>query len=645
MASDQVRDVVRVMCVQTKPVLRIALMGYLLSCSSFPVLAQTVTWNSPGGGSWFVPGNWTPAGVPTSANNAIIDNSTATVTIDGGVAPQASSLSISGNTVVSVSVPDISGLNAITLTGAGANLNTTLTSLDMTGSSSAGSVSINAVGQNLSTYLDGAVRFLDTSTAANAILTASNQGQFDFAGNSTAGNATITVNAGGQVGFEENASAGTSRITNNAGGLVVFGMFSTGNTATVINNAGGVVDISYSAVEFLGPGFTTGNGFVNIGSLSGAGNVFLGESQLILGNLGGNDVISGVISDGMSSQFNAYASVLLGAPPLAFTGGSINKVGSGTLTLTGINTYTGGTTITGGVLAIGADSAIGAAMGPLTFNGGTLRFNSQFDLAATRAITLNAPGGTIDTNGFTTTIAQGMAGPGGLGVTGAGTLVLAGPNTYAGTTTIASATTLRAAAVNSFSPNSAVILAPAATLALAGFNQTVAGLTNAGLAQLNAPGAAPGTLLTVNGNYIGQGGTIALNTFLGGDASASDRLVINGGHASGDTGLLITNVGGPGAATMQGIQVVQAINGGTTDANAFRLTNRVTAGAFEYQLNRTGENWYLQSFLTPTPPQEPGPPRRAFRPHYPALQAGGGSLRADTSTWPLDECNDAGHAA
>jgi hypothetical protein len=50
------------------------------------------------------------------------------------------------------------------------------------------------------------------------------------------------------------------------------------------------------------------------------------------------------------------------------------------------------------------------------------------------------------------------------------------------------------------------------------------------------------TLTTVN--YIGTGGTIGLNTFLGTDGSPSDRLIINGGTATGSSLLRITNTGG-----------------------------------------------------------------------------------------------------
>ena len=69
---------------------------------------------------------------------------------------------------------------------------------------------------------------------------------------------------------------------------------------------------------------------------------------------------------------------------------------------------------------------------------------------------------------------------------------------------------------------------------------------------------------------MGQSGVLSLNTYLGADASPSDKLVVDGGAATGATALRITNQAGPGAKTTgDGIQVVQAINGGTTAPGAF----------------------------------------------------------------------------
>jgi outer membrane autotransporter protein len=120
--------------------------------------------------------------------------------------------------------------------------------------------------------------------------------------------------------------------------------------------------------------------------------------------------------------------------------------------------------------------------------------------------------------------------------------------------------------------------------------------------------------LTVS-NYIGVGGLIGLNTFLGTDSSPSDKLVISGGSGSGSTAIRVTNAGGPGAPTVSdGILLVQAINGATTTPTAFSLARPVTAGAFDYFLFRGGvspgsqDSWFLRSSLVgpPIPPLTPG---------------------------------------
>ncbi|WP_337264336.1 MULTISPECIES: autotransporter family protein [unclassified Serratia (in: enterobacteria)] len=115
-------------------------------------------------------------------------------------------------------------------------------------------------------------------------------------------------------------------------------------------------------------------------------------------------------------------------------------------------------------------------------------------------------------------------------------------------------------------------------------------------------------------DYTGTGGVITLNTYLEGDDSPSDRLLIDGGHASGNTTLHIMGTGGQGALTVgDGIRVVDTANGATTDAGAFVLGNRVAAGAYEYQLYHGGrqdtggdandQNWYLRNTVIVNPPE------------------------------------------
>lgn len=108
----------------------------------------------------------------------------------------------------------------------------------------------------------------------------------------------------------------------------------------------------------------------------------------------------------------------------------------------------------------------------------------------------------------------------------------------------------------------------------------------------------PRTLTTTS--LVGQGGTINMNINLANPDFPADMLVIDGGQATGKTWLNFTNAGDAGlglATTGDGIKVVDAINGATTDAGAFALGSKLQAGAYNYVLNHgaADENWYLSS--------------------------------------------------
>ncbi|SSW68204.1 Antigen 43 [Achromobacter veterisilvae] len=144
----------------------------------------------------------------------------------------------------------------------------------------------------------------------------------------------------------------------------------------------------------------------------------------------------------------------------------------------------------------------------------------------------------------------------------------------------------------------------------------------------NPADAAQYKTLTV-GNYAGAGGSIALNTWLGGSGSASDKVVIDGGQASGTTSIVVRNTGGGGALTTgDGIAVVETVNGGTSDAASFSLAGRAAAGAYEYRLYRGGsanpDAWYLRSSLETDPDQgggETGRPAPEYRVEVPLNMA------------------------
>ncbi|WP_175837236.1 autotransporter outer membrane beta-barrel domain-containing protein [Burkholderia anthina] len=150
--------------------------------------------------------------------------------------------------------------------------------------------------------------------------------------------------------------------------------------------------------------------------------------------------------------------------------------------------------------------------------------------------------------------------------------------------------------------------------------------------------------LVVTGDYAARNGKLVLHTVLQDDASPTDRLVIDGGHASGDTGIVVKRSGGDGAPTTVGIPLVETRNGGTTDPTAFTLDatsdgyrngfGTLSAGGYDYMLKRGGgdggqaDDWYLVSAAKPQPPDppigpeiDPPPPPRAAAPEPDAYLA------------------------
>ena len=246
---------------------------------------------------------------------------------------------------------------------------------------------------------------------------------------------------------------------------------------------------------------------------------------------------------------------------------------------------------------------------------GTLNIGAGVGNPAVAPGTLTAPSvafgsgtGTINFNHTSSNyvFAPAISGGGSVNVL-AGATILTADNSYTGRTTVSGGTL----AVGDFAHPSAALsgggpITVGSGGTLGGYGSVTGSVINSGVI---APGSAtpgfagsPMGAFTINGNYTGVGGAMALNTVLGGDGSPSDRLVISGGMASGSTIVHVTNVGGVGAETTgNGIQVVSAVGGATTAAGAFALSaGELRAGAFDYDLFRGGvsgspNDWFLRS--------------------------------------------------
>ncbi|MGN6232933.1 MAG: autotransporter family protein [Trinickia sp.] len=445
------------------------------------------------------------------------------------------------------------------------------------------------------------------------------------------GNDTLNLETGSSVSGTINGGGGANLLTLGGAGsdtlptkITNFQTLQKQDTGTwTITNSIGAMGITSAEVQ-QGTLVLTGNNSSYTGTMlvDAAGTLRASAQSLT------NAVTDNGLVQFQQDTAGTYSGLISGT-------GAVEKDGAGTLTLAptaaGGNTYTGGTILKAGAVSISADRALGGTSGSLTFDGGALQLGSSFDLAATRAVSITSNGGTIDTQGFQSTIAQGITGAGALTKAGSGGLVLDGTNGYTGGTTVAAGTLVVGDASNA----AASIAGPATvstgatlggygtvrgdvtnngTIAVANaLSSTIANaqaqggftingqLTNAGLVQIGGNGQA-GNTLNVS-SYVGNGGTIALNTVLGVDNSASDKLVINAGTATGRTTLKVTNVGGTGAPTVSnGIEVVQATNGATSDASAFSLPGGVVkSGAYAYYLAKGGvtagssQNWYLRN--------------------------------------------------
>ena len=573
----------------------------------------------------------------------------------------------SGNTITNTGTVTTSGSNAraVSLLGGNGTVN------------NSGTLTSN--GRDApAVYMQGNNDTLNNSGTIQTTGTASSSGSVDAVVSNTLGSsftATINNQAGGRIisnnGIGVRSTNGATTITNagliqGGGGTAIQG--GNGNVTLILQTGSQIIGTANggggtNTVTLQGTG-TASNAFTNFQSLTMAGTAWTwagtGTFSTALVQSGTLNLTGtlGTTTASVVATVNAGATLQANASNLplsvtdnglvrfqqdsagTYTGtisgsGAVEKTGAGTLTVSGSNTYAGGTTITQGALSVAADNALGASAGALTLNGGTLQLGSAFNLASSRAVSITANNGTIDTQGFNSTVAQNITGTGSLTKLGSGVLTLNGANSYAGGTNVNVGTLVvgdGTSASAALSGGGAVSVAGGATLggygsvtgnvtnngtigvanALASLASGATGnfqingnLTNAGLAQLGGSGV--GNTLTVAGNYTGQSATIALNTVLAGDGAASDRLVVSGGTASGSSALKVTNVGGAGAQTIaDGIQVVQAVNGATTGASAFTLSGgSVSAGAYTYFLARggassgTGNNWYLRNTIPP----------------------------------------------
>ena len=209
--------------------------------------------------------------------------------------------------------------------------------------------------------------FYDRSTAANGTFI-NDGGTADGAGGSTttferesdASNAIIIANggtvsgAGGAIiSFSKNALLDNATlickggVNGGQGGSIGFGDYTADNTNTAR------VELFGNAIMYVDGAGAPG---VDIGSLEGNGIVYLGEKFLSVGRNNLDTTFSGLLASYDGQNF----------------GGVLQKVGEGTLTLSGANTYADHTTVLSGALIANNTTGSATGTGPVKVQAGTL---------------------------------------------------------------------------------------------------------------------------------------------------------------------------------------------------------------------------------------------------------------------------------
>ncbi len=434
------------------------------------------TWNTNGGGSWgTVAGvgsgafgfNWgTNQGSPgldpsftstdTATFGSALTSGTATVTLDGA-SPSLLTLTLNNASHSYTIAQGTGGTLTMNGGGSGAAINVAGTQRISAPLALADDTTITTTISTDSLTLSGGVS--GSGSGAGATLTVGGPGTVILSGTSSYSGSTmisagtLQIGIGGTTGtlaagaVTDNGTLAFNRsdaqvISNNISGSGVVTQSGSGTTTLAgTNSYGGGTNVNAGTLEFPlfanqpssgtvavaagatlavgagGPGWTSAqidalwNGTAPPTGVSFAGGAFLGldTTNATAGTFTYNSNIT---------DTNSLANPL-----------GLSKLGAGTLVLGGTNTFTGGLNINGGAVRAGSDANLGGANGSIAFNAGSLQFSSGFTVGATRAITLNAGGGTIDTTlipSGTAAIAGNISGPGGLTLIGNGTVVLSG---------------------------------------------------------------------------------------------------------------------------------------------------------------------------------------------------------------------------
>ena len=253
---------------------------------------------------------------------------------------------------------------------------------------------------------------------------------------------TITVNPLGTGKFANIPArlSGFSGFTKNGTGNLIL------NNAT--NNLSGPIVIDAGNIQLNSASLTNATSVaINAGALvvaTTAANAVGGTISFGGGNLQYNNPPGTDHSAQFSTAPNQPYRISVGSTHevifnsnLASSGGTLTKLGTGTLTLGASNSYSGGTTLVAGTLNITNAGAPGG--GAISFTGNSTLQASVATSMVNAVSVASGVTGTLATNGNNTTLSGAITGAGSLTKTGSGTLNISGggpSNTLAGTINI-----------------------------------------------------------------------------------------------------------------------------------------------------------------------------------------------------------------
>ncbi len=422
----------------------------------------------------------------------------------------------------------------------------------------------------------------------------------DFAANTKFAGLTFAANADAFV-LEGNAVNLTSAVENNSPALQTINLplvldgfsrpFNAYSNSLVVNGVISEADGSWALLKngaysltLSGSNLYSGGTFINAGTLIANHSNALGSGAVAITNgalqLAQPLTISGDLSGnaGASIDLGSHVLTLTQAGNSTFAGaitnaGVLAKGGAGTLTLTGTNSYTGGTLLSGGVLQLGDGAgADGVVIGNIS-NDAALVFANVNPL----------------------TFGGAISGSGSLRKLAAGTLTLAGANSYSNGTILAGGT-LQISADNNLGAtggsltftNGAVLDVGAGGFTLA--NRAIVLQTGGGV--MNVAGSLASTnVISGSGFLVKQGtGTLTLagtSTFTGNLTNNAGMVAVGGVNALG-RGRLVLNNGQLGVANGGGWTVTNQITlltNSVVDTSGGSLTlSNVISGSFGLNL-------------------------------------------------------------